>query len=232
MPVRFPEGSLHGFLVLRATDGKILAAGDLTQVVRGNRVVTHLVFRFKDGSLDDERATFSQNKSFRLISDRHIQRGPAFHMAIDLSVNAVSGQVTVRYRDKTKLKVEREHFDLPSDLANGVILDAIKNLPETVKETKLSYLVATPKPRLVKLSVSTAPDETFSVAGWRHVAAHFIVKVELGGLAGLIAPFIGKEPADVNVWISEGEAPAFVKLEGPLYVGGPAWRVEMMSPVW
>ena len=24
----------------------------------------------------------------------------------------------------------------------------------------------------------------------------------------------------------------FVKLEGPLYVGGPIWSIEMMSPVW
>jgi hypothetical protein len=232
MPVRFPEGSLHGFLALRATDGRILAAGDLTQVIHGDRVTSHLVFHFKDGSIDDERATFSQYKNFHLISDRHIQRGPAFRTPTDLSVNALSGQVTVRYHDKGKVRLEREHLDLPPDLANGVILDVIKNLPDTAAETKLSYLVATPKPKLIKLSVTTGADEPFFVAGRRHLATHFIVKIELGGLAGLIAPFIGKEPADVNVWIAKGEAPAFVKLEGPLYLGGPVWRVEMISPVW
>ena len=34
------------------------------------------------------------------------------------------------------------------------------------------------------------------------------------------------------VWILEGEAPAFVKSEGPLYFGGPVWRIELTSPVW
>lgn len=44
--MRYMEGSLHGFLVLRTMEGKILAAGDLMQSLRGNRVVSRLVFRF------------------------------------------------------------------------------------------------------------------------------------------------------------------------------------------
>jgi hypothetical protein len=39
------------------------------------------------------------------------------------------------------------------------------------------------------------------------------VKVELGGVAGIIAPLIGKRPADTKVWVVGGEAPAFVKAE-------------------
>lgn len=35
-----------------------------------------------------------------------------------------------------------------------------------------------------------------------------------------------------RVWILEGEAPAFVKSEGPLYLGGPIWRIELTNPVW
>ena len=58
------------------------------------------------------------------------------------------------------------------------------------------------------------------------------VKVELGGLSGLIAPLIGKEPAEISVWVLGGEAPTFVKLQGPLYLGGPTWIIEMASPVW
>jgi hypothetical protein len=72
--VRYREGSVHGFLALRTMEGKTLAAGDLIQVVRGDRVVSHLVFRFKDGSIDDETAVFTQSGNFRLISDHHIQK--------------------------------------------------------------------------------------------------------------------------------------------------------------
>jgi hypothetical protein len=59
-----------------------------------------------------------------------------------------------------------------------------------------------------------------------------MVKVEIGGLAGVIAPIVGKEPADIHVWILGGEAPAFVKSEGPLCSEGPVWRIELASPVW
>src|SRR5436853_48275 len=78
IPVRYREGTVHGFLAVRTLEGKILAAGDLSQTVRGNRVVSHLVFRFKDGSVDDETAVFSQQHDFRLIRDHHIQKGPSF----------------------------------------------------------------------------------------------------------------------------------------------------------
>jgi hypothetical protein len=76
--VRYREGSVQGFLALRTLEGKVLAAGDLTQIIHGDRVVSHLVFRFKDGSVDDETAVFSQHGTFRLISDHHIQKGPIF----------------------------------------------------------------------------------------------------------------------------------------------------------
>src|SRR5258708_4802276 len=76
--VRFAEGLVHGFLSLRSADGQLLAAGDLMQTSRGGRVTTRLVFRFKDGSISDETAVYSQRGHFRLISDHSMQRGPAF----------------------------------------------------------------------------------------------------------------------------------------------------------
>ena len=48
-------------------------------------------------------------------------------------------------------------------------------------------------------------------------AVRFNVKVELGGLVGLIAPLLGKQPHDTSVWILGGEAPGFVRSEGPMY---------------
>ncbi|MDQ2844726.1 MAG: hypothetical protein M3Y72_27525 [Acidobacteriota bacterium] len=229
--VRYTEGSVHGFLALRTPEGKIIAAGDLTQVVRGDRAVSRLVFHFKDGSIDDETASFSQRGNFRLISDHHIQKGPMFPKSTGVSINAISGQVTVRYKDKDQEKVETDHLDLPPDLANGILLEIVKNIaPDTI--TKLSYLVATPKPKIVKLSIVSQGEETFSVASAHHKATLFNIKVELGGLTGVIAPLIGKQPADTEIWVAEGEAPAFVRSEGPFYLGGPIWTIEMTSPVW
>src|SRR6266487_623531 len=75
--VRYTEGLLHGFLALRTLEGKLLADGELTQVAEGDRVKSHLVFRFKDGSVYDEMAIFSQSAKFRLRSDHVIQKGPS-----------------------------------------------------------------------------------------------------------------------------------------------------------
>src|SRR5512145_3111650 len=48
LPVVHPEGLVHGFLTLKTLDGKALADGDLIQNVRGDRVTSRLLFRFRD----------------------------------------------------------------------------------------------------------------------------------------------------------------------------------------
>jgi hypothetical protein len=127
IPVRYPEGTTHGFLAVRTLEGKLLASGELTEVLHGDQVVSHLVFRFKDGSVDDETAVFSQRGTFRLISDHHIQKGPSFPHPTNVFIDASTGQVTVRYQDKDREKVDTEHLDLPADLANGIILMLLRN---------------------------------------------------------------------------------------------------------
>jgi hypothetical protein len=84
--LRYREGPLHGFLVLRTLEGTVIANGYLVQVPHGDRITSRLAFRFKDGSIDDETAVCSQRGAFRLISDHHIQKGPSFPQAIDMSL--------------------------------------------------------------------------------------------------------------------------------------------------
>jgi hypothetical protein len=80
--------------------------------------------------------------------------------------------------------------------------------------------------------MSPRGEEPFSVSGSKRTAMHYVIKVEIGGIAGAIAPLVGKQPPDIHVWVLGGEAPAFVKMEGPLFYGGPLWRIELASPVW
>ena len=230
--VRHAEGLVHGFLVLRTLDGNPLADGDLTQFARGGRVTNHLVFRFKDGSVHDETAIFSQRRSFRLLSDHLVQKGPSFQRPMDVSIDASKGLVTVRYTDDGKEKVRTDRLKLPLDLANGLVLTLLKNIRPDAPETKVSMVAATPKPLLVKLAITAQGEEQFSITGSSRKATRYVVKVEIGGIAGLMAPLLGKQVPDTHVWIFEGDAPAFVKSEGPLYLGGPIWRIELTSPVW
>jgi hypothetical protein len=66
-----------------------------------------------------------------------------------------------------------------------------------------------------------------SIAGPARRAIHYVVKAEIGGLAGVVAPLLGRQPPDTHVWIFEGPPPMFAKSEGPLFYGGPIWRIEL-----
>jgi hypothetical protein len=231
--VRHSEGLVHGFLVLRTLEGETLAHGDLTQEAQGNRVNTHLVFHFKDGSLRDETAIYSQLRSFRLLKYHLVQKGPSFAHSEDVSIDVPAARVTVRYTsDDGKQHDDTEQMKLPPDLANGMLFVLLKNLPPKSPEATASMLVTTPKPRIVKLVISAQGEDAFVVGGDQRKATHYQSKIEIGGITGVVAPLLGKRPPDINVWILPGKAPAFVKSTGPVYSGGPVWQIELESPVW
>ena len=229
--VAYTEGVVHGFLVLSTLDGKALAEGDVTQFARGDRLTSHTILRFKDGSINEETVVFSQRRTFRLISDHQVQKGPAFKQPMDVTVDGLTGQSTVRYTDDSgNEKTVTERLKLPPNVSNGMVLYLLKNIRPDAQLTTLSMVAAAPKPRLVKLLISPEGEDSFSAGGLTHKATRYVVKVDIGGVAGVVAPLVGKQPADTHIWILGGDAPSFVKSEGPLYNGGPIWRIELTSP--
>jgi hypothetical protein len=229
IPVRHLQGSAHGFLALKTVQGITIATGDATQVIHGDRVTSRVTFHFRDGSLDDEITVFSQRRVFRLISDHHIQRGPSFPKPLDVFIDAVTGNIASHSEDG---KISQDHLDLPSDVSNGLPPNLLLNLLPSTRETKLSFVAPTAKPRLISISIKPSGETPFSVGGTSRKAIDYVLHVELGGFAGVIAPMIGKQPADYHIWILAGTAPAFIREEGPLYEGGPIWRIEQISPTF
>jgi hypothetical protein len=231
--VRYKQGLIHGFLVLSTMDGVAIAEGDLSQVAHGDQVTSHLVFHFKDGSQQEETTVYSERGYFRLIRYHLLQKGPAFKNPTEVNIEASTGQVTIHSTDdKGKEKDSNEHLALPADLANGMVPTLLTNLPSGTQQIELPMLVATPKPRIVKLKIAAGGTDRFTVGGAPREATHYVLKVDLGGVAGTVAPVIGKQPPDDHVWILGGEAPVFVKSEMLSYEGGPMWRVELTSPAW
>ena len=231
--MRHPEGTVHGFLAIRSQEGRVIASGDLIQSIRGDKVISRLIFHFKDGSIDDETTVFSQQGNFRLFSDHHIQKGPSFPHPIDLSIDSRNNEVAVRSTGKDgKEEVTTDHLDLPPDLVNGMVLLIIKNISPATAETKVSMLVATPKPRLVKLVITPQGKQPFSLAGSPRNAVDYEIKIELGGVVGMVAPLIGKQPPNIHVWIIGGQSPTFVREQGPFSPDGPIWTIELTSPIW
>ena len=229
--VRHTEGVVRGFLLLRSAGGAVIANGDLIQSARGDRVTTRLVFRFRDGSVQEETTVFSQRRQFRLVSDHLVQRGPSFRNPLDLSIDATTNRVKARRRGNDgEEQLVDEQVDLPADLANGMMITLLKNLSRDVPTTTVSMLFATPKPQLVKLVITRSGDEPFSVGRASYKATRFNVRVEIGGLKGVLAKLFGKQPLDTSVWVLGGEAPGFVRSEGQFYRDGPVWRIELAAP--
>jgi len=230
---RQAQGLIRGFLLLRSLDGALLASGDLSQTSKGGQVTSKLALRFKDGSIHEETAVFSQQRVFRLLTYRLVRRGPAFKRATEMNVVGSTGEVTVRYTDDDgKEKTVSERIKLPPDFANGMVPTLLTSIAPSTPKTTVSFVASTPKPQVVKLDISPEGEESFSVGGVSHKAVRYVVKVDIGGISGVVAPIIGKQPPDTHVWIAAGAAPGFLKSEGPLYEGGPVWRIELASPVW
>lgn len=229
VPVRHLQGSAHGFLEIKTLAGVRIATGDYMQTVKGNQVTSRVLYHFVDGSIDDEVTTYSQNSSFHLISNHHIQRGPTFPQPLDVLIDVKSGTITSRKPDG---KVEQEHLDMPADVANGLAANLLVNILPSSPETIVSYVAPTAKPSLVRISIKPSGEVRFKVGGTPRKATDYVLHVELGGLEGVVAPVIGKQPRDFHILVMGGMVPALIREEGQFYERGPVWRVEQISPVF
>jgi len=221
--VRFPEGVTRAFPAVRSLEGKTLAFGDFVQVAREDRVHSRLLFRFKDGSVHDESVVFSQRGVFRMESYRLIQKGPSFPETLEVALDRQSGVYSVRHRadEDSPEEIVEGKFEVPDDAYNGMLTLILKKLPASTGDT-VSMVAFTPKPRVVKLRLTPMADEQVTLNESPMQAMRYIVKPELGFFASLLL----FDLPSLRCWILPGEAPAFLKAEGPLYFMGPVWRIE------
>lgn len=230
VPVR-PEGMVRGFLELDDARGKRIASGDYFQSVRAGEIKCRTALHFKDGSLHDETAFFTQKGSFVMQRYRLIQKGKAFDTAIEVSLERKSG----KYRVETKGKNGREKvlegvLDLPPDVYNGMVPIVLKNLSKGARET-VHMVAFTPAPKVIELEMVPSGEEKMLVGDLEKSAIHYVLKPKLGMLR-LPATLLGRNPPDNHIWAVTDEVPAFVKFVGPLAMGGEIWSIQLASPRW
>lgn len=227
--VHYQEGVTHGYLALREPNGRLLADGENSQVASGKSVTSRLVFHFKDRSLYDDTTTYSDRGEFRLMSDHSIEKGPSFKTQLETYINATTGEVSVNYLDKGKQKFIRKKMKLPADLSNGLLYIIVKNIAPS-PSTTVSYLAFDPEPKLVKLTFTRSGEQKFVTDATAHQAIHYVMKVEIGGITGVVAAVLKKIPPPTQFWLLDGNPPTFAGSEGPLYGSGPVWRIDLVSP--
>lgn len=163
-------------------------------------------FQFSDGSSFREITKFTQHAEFRLLSDKATQKGPSFKQDSESEIDAKSGNITVRTMEGGKEKVATKHMDLPPDVSNGMLSVLMKNLSKPGTPGTVSLVTLSSSPRMVQLDIVPQNETTLKFDGAVHKAQHFVVKIKIGGLAGVIAPLLGKQPPDLQMWCGSWKA--------------------------
>src|SRR5215469_9335677 len=230
--VRHAEGVAHGFLVLQNANGEAIAYGDMVQDTSHGLVTSRLTFHFKDGSLYDEKTTFSEQGVFRVLSDHLIEKGSSFKQPMETWLNARTGGFKALTTDQGKDSVVSKKIKIPRDLANGIIYVVVKNVDPKAPSTTVSILVGTPKPRMVKLVIRPQGEQRFEIGELHRTALHYVIEFDLGGVAGVLAPVLGKQPAKMDIWIASEGMPTFLMSRGQLFEDGPIWTIALTTPHW
>jgi hypothetical protein len=234
VPVRFPEGITHGFLVVRSLTGETIGHGEIVQVVKpGDLVESRLVFRFKDGSLHDERVAFSQQRVFTLVSYHLLQQGPSFPEQIDASIDRGTAEYQVRSRTgkESKEQVHRGQFALPDDVYNGMLVTVLMNL-ERGADVTVRILSFTPTPEVIPLRLLASGERMVQIGDTSARAMQYVFTPQIGAIRKVIGKALGKLPANFHYdcWMLAHDVPSFLQFEGPLQLMGPILRIELMSP--
>jgi hypothetical protein len=230
--VRLTEGNARGFLVLRTLEGEPIAHGELRQKPGGGVVESVLALRFKDGSVREETTVFSQRGVFRLESYRLAQGGPSFPTQ-EVSFDRKTGRYQAKVQEKKESPEQSASgtMEMPPDLYNGLALVLLKNLPSPAG-VAVRLAAFLPKPRLIKMELGPEGEDRVLVGGEARKVTRYLVKLEVGGLTGLLASLVGKDPPDLRYWLVDGPVPAFARFQGAMYLNGPVWRLEFAPLEW
>ena len=230
IPVRFAEGTIHGFLELRSASGDVLAHGDLLVLAKNSGIQSRMVFHFAK-SVFEETVTFTQHGVFTMQNYHLIQRGPAF--ADDIEVNlARSGDYVVKSKAHAdgKERTFTGTLDLPPDVYNGMVITIAKNLRPNTAET-VHIVAFTPEPRVIALELAPMTTEKVLIGTHEEAVSHIALKPKLGALLRFFASLKGQAVPDSQLWIVTDQVPAFVRFRGPLYTG-PVWEITLATPTW
>ena len=217
-------------MVARSEAGQIIANVEFSQAVQSDEVTMHVIYRFVDGSIDDEETTYTQQGTFRLVRNHHIQKGPFFTKPVDFTVEAATGIVTSRTIEKNgKMHVESKHINLPDDLANGFVGTLLLNVSHNTAPFQVGMLAPVGGGRLIRLLISPEEEQTVQLSGRSLSATVFRVHPDLGGIVSVIARLLGLQPKDVTVWVLEGEEPAVAVVVGQLGGSGPVVSADLVG---
>ena len=140
----------------------------------------------------------------------------------------VTSASNTRTRTVAKKNIS-DHLSLPADLVNGIIPTVIGDIDPKGETTLLDACIY-PQAARREIENRGVRRRPYSF-GMPAKATHYVIKMDIGGITGVAAKVLGKQPPPVDIWVTK-EAPTFLRSDAPLYEDGPIWRIELASPVW
>jgi len=214
--LRYPQADLHGFPSMSDPGGKLIGDGELTQKLEGDRLVVHLVWRFKDGrvAIEDDRLRLKPElaqDSFRWVE----RRGKTTLRRIEVDFR--SGKATVTHLNQGKPETWNEKLDLPAGKAFTGYSTALAvaqlrdELQKDDARRELTFVAFTPKPRAVSLEISRHQGVRIPAAGRELAADLFTLHPKIPFPVSL---FAGAK--DAHLWFTHSTPPALLRAEQSL----------------
>jgi hypothetical protein len=216
VPLRWPEGTLRGFPVVRDASGRQIADGTLTQWIEDGNLHVSATYDFKDGRVVEEQTVLSQHPELAQLRWSWEERKGS-EVQRSYSIDFTTGHAVVHKRGED---VREDHLDDAKNLGHafaGVgFMYAVKNLAadlEKGSEVELTAVAFTPKPRTVKVSIRRDQEGPLTMGGRTLAAERFVVHPEIP--LAFIAKLFVKAP-DQYLWFYKPSPPAFLRADIPL----------------
>jgi hypothetical protein len=214
VPIHEAVGSLHGFPSMSDAAGTIVADGELTQQVRGDRLVVRARWRFQDGRTAEEEDAFRtrpelSQERFSWVErrgDRELRR---------FEVDFTTGRAFAATARGDHVDRRDARLDLPpgrSFTGYGTAL-AASELPLDAPGAKaeLAFVAFTPEPRVVTLEVRRGAEEDVPAAHRTIACDRFTLHPKLPFPVSVVA-----HARDAHLWFTHRPPRALVRAEESL----------------
>ncbi|GAC1341567.1 MAG: hypothetical protein NVSMB23_13290 [Myxococcales bacterium] len=209
----YPQADLHGFPSMSDEGGKVIADGELTQTRKGDRLMVHAVWRFKDGRIAEEDDVLRTRPELSQESFRWVERRGKQELR-RAEVDFQSGKATFSHREDGKPKSWEAKLDLPKGqaftgystaLAASQLRDA---LGQQDARRSLTFVAFTPKPRTVELEIARAAGAHIRAAGRELPADLYTLHPKIPFPLSVVA-----HAPDSHLWFTHSSPPALLRAE-------------------
>ncbi len=209
--VRHALGTLHGFPSMSDSSGRVIADGELTQELVGERLVVHARWAFADGRKAEEEDEFrvARNVAQERFSWTETKGGEELRrFAVDFSTGKASA---VTRDEKKEVKREEAQLELPEgrSFAGYGAAMAVSQIPfEAGTDTEITFVAFTPKPRAVQLEVRRDSEERIAVAGRSILCDRYTLHPKI---PFPVSVFAGAK--DAHLWLTHAGPTTLVRAE-------------------